>query len=360
MDHLDIRILRQLSQAHTVWPAKPGLVSSYRGIARQLGASPGTVRNRIRGMVRTGFLREMQVYVNPTVLGLSSGSYAVEVPPDRSKAGVIDRLGQVEGVVFFENFHGTLLGIGLTYPDDHGLQRTLAQIDGIVGSTGVFSRVEHPPSSASLAPSEWTLVARLMRGRFLTYPQLARENGLSVRTLKRRLARLVAVGAILTFPRMDYRALLGGVTADLLVSYGDAGARPETRSRILRRVEEWLIFAGVWEDFEVYRLILPNVPLATHLAEEVGRMEEVRLVRAELVDGVADHFDGLRSRVEQRAAAGRDLGPPWPRKERARTGVRDSARPMGDGPRTRREPGSPAPRALSAGSARPRRGRSRS
>jgi DNA-binding Lrp family transcriptional regulator len=310
LDRVDIRILRELSQSHTVWPARPGLIASYRQIARALGISPGTVRNRVGQLIRSGFLQGVSVYANPNVLGLLGGSYAIQVSPAMKKTQVIDRLARVDGVVFFENLRGSLLGIGFTYHDADDLEEKLSQIDRLAHSTrGMFSRVMHPPCSVSLTPPEWALVSRLMAGSFRTYSHLAGDLGVSVRTLKRRLAKLDRSGAVLTFPKMDLRAIAGGVAADLLVSYHDEPTKSEAQAKVRLLVDDWMIFAGPWEDFESYRLILPNVSRATELAEAVGQLPGVAHAQLELVDGLVDNFERLRHYVDRHVMAGRRPAP---------------------------------------------------
>ncbi|HEV2317472.1 MAG TPA: hypothetical protein VGV89_07865 [Thermoplasmata archaeon] len=299
MDRLDIRILRELFQGQTIWPARPGLLASYRQVARSLGASPGTVRNRIQRWIRSGFLQGHAVYVNPKLLGLLSGSYAIEVSPALRKRDVIEALGELDGVVFFENFRGNLLGLGVTYRDEASLAVLLDRVDQIARSErGVFSRVQHPPLAIVLTRPEWALISRLMSGDFQTYPQLARELRISVRTLKRRAARLARSGAVLSYPRIDYRALEGGVTAELLLSFASPDTRPSAERTVRERLDDWSIFAGVWEEFDIFRLILPNVTIASELAEEVGRIEGVRFARLEFVDGLIDRFEKLRSHLD--------------------------------------------------------------
>jgi DNA-binding Lrp family transcriptional regulator len=304
LDRLDIRIVRELSQSHTVWPARPGLIATYRHISRTLGVSPGTVRNRVGQMIRSGFLHGITVYANPNLLGLLGGSYAVEVSSSLGKAAVIDHLAEVEGVVFFENFRGNLLGIGLVYENDNALEQKLAHIDRIARSNrGMFTRVSHPPCTATLTGPEWKLVSRLMAGSFQTYEHLARELEISVRTLKRRLARLDRSQAVLTFPKMDFRAIAGGVAADLLVSFGDPASKAEAHTRVAGLVDDWVIFAGVWEQFETYRMILPNVSKATELADEVGHLPGVGNVRMEFVNGLVDRLASLGPYVDRHIAA---------------------------------------------------------
>lgn len=306
MDRLDIRILRELTQGHTFWPARPGLRSSYREIARRLGVSPGTVRNRLGDMFRNGFLQGIVLFPNASLLGLTSGAYAIEVRSADPRETVIERISAIPGVVFFENFRGSLLGLGLVYPNARALDRLLARIDQAAESDrGFFTPAPHPPCTVTPTPWEWSLVARLIQGPPATHSQLAREVGSSVRTVKRHIHRLVDAGALLTFPRMDYRALRGGVTAELLVVPDPAANRAEMRRHILAVADDWTIYAGGWDLFEIYRLILPNVPLANELADRIRTLPGVGSVRMEFVDGLIDRFGSFREYVAHAEAQAR-------------------------------------------------------
>jgi DNA-binding Lrp family transcriptional regulator len=304
LDALDIQILRELTQGHTLWPARPGLATSYRAIARTLRASPGTVRNHIARMIESGFLQGISVYPNPTLLGLHAGSYAVETSPTRSKDETIDRLSRIDDVLFLEDFRGPLIGMGLAYPDEPSLRITLRKIDQITGShPGMFSAVAHPPAPELLSRLQWKLVARLTDSRFRRYSTLARELGVSSRVLRRRLARLVGSGALLSFPKMDYGALSGVVTAELLVSFGDPSLRPAAERAILDAVDPWMTFAGVWERFSIYRLLLPNVARLTLLSRAIEKLGGVAFVRGEFVEGLVYHFDKLHRLAEHKATS---------------------------------------------------------
>ena len=330
MDRLDIRILRELFQAHTVWPARPGPVASYRRVARAVRASPGTVRNRLREMVRTGFLRGIAVYPNPYAIGRRSHSYAVEVAPDVDKEAAVRAVLRVPEVVMLENFHGRLIGVGIANRDDASLARCVAEINRIVHAPGgLVSGVEHPPVAGPIAPAEWALIERLMQGDFPSYGHLAADLGTSTRTLKRRLARLAESNAIMTYPRLDHRSLAGGATADLLVQFVDAGTRGSTEPRIRSLVEPWVTYVGAWEEFMIYRLVLPNIAMATDLAAAVQRLDGVRAARAEFAVEFLDRLDEFRREVHARSGtASRAVGPPSRkdgRRSRRPSGVRRAA-----------------------------------
>jgi DNA-binding Lrp family transcriptional regulator len=275
-------------------------------MARALGVSAGTIRNRVRGMTDTGFLQGMMSYVNPNALGLSAAAYTIEVAPTLSKETVIRRLSRVEGVIFFENFRGNLLGIGLLGEAQHDLDRSRARIDRIARSTPVLlTRVPFPPCTGRLTSQDWETVRSLMKGDRRGYSELARELKVSIRTVKRRIARLVGIGAMFTFPRMDYRRISGGVTAELLVTYRDPVSKVEAEPRIRHLLEDRLTFVGPWEDFDMYRLILPNVALLDVLTKEIASLPGVRGVRGEFVDQVIDRFETLRPYLERHLRATR-------------------------------------------------------
>jgi DNA-binding Lrp family transcriptional regulator len=300
LDRLDIRIVRELTQSRTVWPARPGLIASYRQIARAVGVSPGTIRNRVGHLTRSGVLRGIAVYANLTLLGLRSGSYAVEVSPSLRKSEVIDRLSRIPGLVFFENFRGSLLGIGVAYAADRDLEKTLAQIDAVAQSPrGMFSRVTHPPCSVELTQPEWQLLSRLMSGGFRSYGQLARELRASIRTLKRRIAKLDRSGALLTFPQLDYTAITGAVAAGLLVTFRDTPSKEDAKVRVRQLLDDWTTFIGGWEDFEFYRLFLPNVAKAAEVGESVRAVPGVGFFRVEFVDGLIDQLGTLKVYVDR-------------------------------------------------------------
>ena len=149
-----------------------------------------------------------------------------------------------------------------------------------------------------------------MAGDQRGYAQLARELKVSVRTVKRRLARLVRIGAIFTFPRMDYRKISGGVTAELLVTFRDPATKGEVEPRNPPALKDHLTFVGNWEACDMFRLILPNVALLDYLVKEVERVPGVRAVRGELVDEVIDRFQALRPYLDRHLDASRARRPP--------------------------------------------------
>jgi DNA-binding Lrp family transcriptional regulator len=280
-------------------PAKVGLRSSYRGIARRLGVSPNTVRDRMAKMYASGILGGTSVYVNPSLLALSGGAYAVDVSPELSKEKMLDRIKSMDDLLFIHNFRGSLIGIAFAYADEKDLMKKLAAFNKLVSSKngGILTRTQYPRCTAELTDPEWKLISRLTERPFRTYTELARELRVSVRTLKRMMNKIVEEGAVLSVPKLDYRAITGGVPADLIVVFGELGAREEAEKRIMNLVNDYMIFIGYGDVYVVYNLVVPKMSMATELALAIKRIEGVKDVRAELVDEHIDITNSLRSRI---------------------------------------------------------------
>jgi DNA-binding Lrp family transcriptional regulator len=288
LDRIDIVILRELAQAQTVLPARPGLRASNRKIAASVGVSAGTVRNRLRRLAASGVLTGTSVYPNPNLLGLSSAAYALDVAPQRNKREVVERLRQIDGVLFLQNFRGSLVGMLFVYPEGESMEGYLDRFDAIAGAQrGVAGHVQFPPIPTALTRPDRALISRVMQERFATYQELADDLHMSVRTVKRRLGRLATGYALLSMPTLNYGAIGGDVPANLIATF-----EPELRSAandgLLQLVGDHLIFAGVSSELGVYNLILPNAVLGGKLAERAAHVPGVKSVRAELVD---EHFD---------------------------------------------------------------------
>jgi DNA-binding Lrp family transcriptional regulator len=295
LDKLDISIIRELSQERTM-PARVGLRSSYRDMSRKLRVSPGTIRNRIGAMYKSGILKGTSVYVNPSLVGLKGAAYAMDVSQDIPKRDIIAKLKSIDGVLFIHNFISAFVGIYFLYGTEEPFHDTLDQLRHVAGAKdeGILSLITYPPClTPTMTDAEWRLISRLSQKSFDSYSGLAHELQISVRTLKRQFSKLLSANAILSSPTLDYRAITGGIPADLIAVFGNPSEKIEAEKTIIDLVGEYLIFAGIGEKFTVYNLVLPKVGIASDLASSAMRIEGVESARIELVD---EHID-LTSRL---------------------------------------------------------------
>jgi DNA-binding Lrp family transcriptional regulator len=300
-DKLDIRILKQLASGGPFFPMRPGLGLSHRFMARRLGVSPETVRNRLGRMRSSGFILQSKVIPHPGLLGLQMGAFGVEISPALEKNELIGKLRLIEGVLIVQNHHGNFLGIVLVYEDEASLGKRLELIRRIGGvKEEMFSRILFPPCKLVLKLSEWEMVSRLVKGVPREPSKIADELGISVRTLRRKVVVMGQEGAIYTQPNVNFGALADAVPADLMVVYKSQGEKARAEQEVLRLVDDYIFYPGIWETMDVHSLVLPNPLVATRLAEKVRRVPGVRASRIELVDEHLDQMEAFTGYVDRR------------------------------------------------------------
>jgi DNA-binding Lrp family transcriptional regulator len=299
LDNLDVAILRELTQARMILPGRPGITPSNREVSRRLNLPPGTVRYRLKRLYESGVLEGSSVFPNPSLLGLKIGAYTVDVSPLELKREVVHKLLKVEGAVHLHNFVGNLLWMTFVYQNEKEPASKVSLMNEIAGAEGIFSRIPYPPCVASLAQSEADLVLRLARGGFDTYGSLAKELGVSVRTLERRLSKLVGEGVVLSLPKVNYKAMTGCVPADLLVIFRDANSAKSSEGKIMQLVADKVILAALWDVIGMCSLILPNVSAIGELNDQVRVLEGVATARVEIVRDHIEPMDVFRNYLEK-------------------------------------------------------------
>jgi DNA-binding Lrp family transcriptional regulator len=283
MDKLDIAIVRESTQIGSILPSRPGFAPSYREISKKLHTPLGTVRNRINMMYKSGVLSGSILFPNPNLVKLKAAAYTVEIPDARKKAKVFQEMKRFEGVVGAHDFVGSRAWIVFLYEDEAELARKYRLLRKISGPNGVLSNLPYPPCPDSFTKSDADLILRLSKNGLESYAKLARDLGLSERTLKRRILRLARDNMILSLPRLDYGAMAGCVPADLVVFFKDEKARAEGVSKVIELVMDYLLLAVLVDITGMCSLVLPKVASTSELAEKVKQINGVRDAWVEIV-----------------------------------------------------------------------------
>jgi DNA-binding Lrp family transcriptional regulator len=260
---------------------------------------------RIRRLYASGVIRGSSILLNPNLLGLKYGAYVLDVSPLLNKPNVLDRLKRVEGTLFLHDFIDSLVWIGFVYQSDSELQSRLDVFKETAGAEGIFSRIPYPDSKGSMNYSKAKLILRLLRGEFESYDELASEVGISVRTLKRTLSKLVEERAIYSLPKLDYESMTNCVPADLLLLFRDAETARTSGRRILPLVADYLVFAALWDTLGMCSLILPDVGTMSRIADSAKRVEGVASARIDIVRERIDRSGVLGGYMERWMKGGR-------------------------------------------------------
>ncbi len=268
MDELDIRILRELTHGRNVGLAWGEINPSYRGIGTKLGVSRETVRERAEKLSRSGFLKVFPVQVNPALLGLAMGALSVDPPQTAQKAELVEELSLIEGMLLVATHVSGMIGLSFYYEDERTLGKKIDLIARICGATKLkFTAIPYPPCSIALSTRDWQIVAALQRRRMRSAREIAKELGMSARTLKRRTKRMIDGMAISTIVSSETGALRGGVIGNLQVEYSSAKTRPETDRRMLEELRPPPDLRGSVDQFQ---------PLLSDSSEHPGRIRDPR------------------------------------------------------------------------------------
>lgn len=302
MDKLDIAIIRELFQGKPTSPTRPEIKLSYRAVAKRLHSSEGTVRTRARKLVDSGFIRGWVIHPNLNTMGLRECVLLVDAGGG-PKGSVVERLGLIEGTVLLVNYHGTGIGMVFIYKDEKSLRRKLDLIAKVAGGpVQWYADIPYPPCSLTLGLVDWRIIACLQRRISSSYADVGRELGLSARSIKRRVVRMTAGGAAFILASGDESKLRDTLRCDLHVRWGDPDLRGPSEAELLRFLEDYNFFSGLWTTFSAFNLMVPSVPLAKELLEKASSLGGVDGARIEFVQERRETYDALSDLIDEKVA----------------------------------------------------------
>jgi DNA-binding Lrp family transcriptional regulator len=115
---------------------------------------------------------------------------------------------------------------------------------------------------------------------------VAKELGLSAKTVKRRIARLSEDGAIYLLPIVDLKALQGIIPMELVVDYSSPEMRTEASARIRSNLRDELMFSDASKPHGYFALVVSNISRVEQIAKWVQQQKGVKDVHAEALQDV--------------------------------------------------------------------------
>ena len=214
---LTSKIMREMSTSPSQWNVRP----SYVGVARKLGVDEETVRNRLRMMKEMGFLQGWRLIVNARLLGMESSNMLFEFPSADAKETAIPHIRRSDGVVLIQNFYGDALQMTIFHERDADLVKDFDRvlIPSRARAPKIVTRwkVRLPPCDLKPRRIDLKIIRLLLTNAERKYPEVARELGISARTVKRRMNRMMGSSAFFMQPLLDLRKARGVTPCQLLV-----------------------------------------------------------------------------------------------------------------------------------------------
>lgn len=286
MDALDVRILKELVKNNVMPFPSSGLGKSFRTIGKNLRVDQGTIRNRIKKFEQNGLINRFYLGVNPSLFGLKIGALFFDVRPQSEKENLKSRICTMDKVLLVCDYLGPKLSTVFCYTNDEDLKKITRQIIRMANSEDVVCQNKPflPCSEMKLTSSDWKIIGALQKADpwKKSLSSVARETGLSAKTVKNRVQRLVEEGAIYLLASVNLKSFEGFVPADLNIVY----ETPESRDKVVDLVREYLGEMLVFADLEhkqhgYFALAVPSIAKLREIENWTKICEGVRYARVE-------------------------------------------------------------------------------
>jgi len=213
LDDLDISILKILTANSR---------SSDHSIAKKLQVTTNTVKNRIRNLMKEGVLQGFVTHLSATFFNATHCWLAAQLYVGEPEEKIIKELGEIEKVSFIMPTTENVMVIAMDFFNSTDLDKTIQQMSGKKGITGIQTYIYssyHPHKKIDVSPLDWKIIKSIRFNSRKSPSEIARECGVSTRTVNRRLRRLHNGGVIHHTITLDPMASKGTIVYGTFVEY---------------------------------------------------------------------------------------------------------------------------------------------
>ncbi|MGI0090956.1 MAG: Lrp/AsnC family transcriptional regulator [Nitrososphaerales archaeon] len=270
MDELDVKILRSLISERAISPSNESVKLSLRGIAARLGADDMTVRYRYKRLQEAGIMSVWSLLVNPAFFGYRVAEVMVDVQAESGKPDMIRKLKLVHEITGMVNFYGRVISIYVIFNGDESRSRTIELISRITNAEKITqSRMPMPPSlTKNLTAIDAAIIRALSKDARKSTLLVAKELGLSAKTVRKRVDKLRKENTIMPLPILNLASIPGIIPIYLSFVYSKSGVKTTVDREIISHFDAGYIM-GSFADPDV-----GNVVIGTPTMAEVPKILE--------------------------------------------------------------------------------------
>lgn len=306
MDQLDFKIFRTLG----LRPSGNQRGDSNRLnpwiLAKKLGVDGNTVKVRLAKMKKSGFIRYFQIYPNYRLLGIGGGSaYLFELDDPEKKNTIINQCALVDGVTEITNFVGNEVCIDFTYHDPKDESRRLNLLLGLTNCKKAekFYDREMPPVRFKLSNTDWIIIKSLRYNAFKPLSKVARELGLSTKTVRRRFQRLIDNNAVVIVPAIQPGDVPNTITHVLLLYFKESRVREQALTEALHLFEDkYFLIDTTSEGNAMLGLVAQTLAETEENFLSSRKIEGVRSVKMLILKETQDFSQWLDQEIETKIA----------------------------------------------------------
>ncbi len=256
-------------------------------MAKTLHVDVETVRRRVSRMERLGAIEGWAIMPNPHLLEKECMVLYFETSDDSKKRDLTGILGHTEGITSVHSFHGGSLLVLLEYPKEIPAETQIAQMETLCGTQATMAwTMRFPPFGLTMTPTDWLILHSLRKEPRRRLSEIAQEVGISLRTLNRRMERLVEGDAFFLETLVNFQRI-GRFSFTLLVSYAMQEKKRSLDDLVLRKL--WRFCEGSDTSsslrHSVFSLFSDNLTEAKQTYEWVKGLEGVSDARMGIHEG---------------------------------------------------------------------------
>ncbi|MGH9919400.1 MAG: winged helix-turn-helix transcriptional regulator [Nitrososphaerales archaeon] len=220
--------------------------SSLKSIAKRLGADDSTVSYRYKRLQKWGCMSAWNLLVNPALFGCGVLEVMVDTQPESAKPDMIRKLklvGEISGIV---DFHGRALKLLVMHKGEESRSRTIELISRITNTESLTQVRWVVPSSRTsrITETDVMIIRSLSNDARKSFVQVARELGLSVRTVRNHVERLRAENTVFSMPTLAMSGIPGLIPVVLSYTYANHHVKGMADREMLSNFETSYLTGG--------------------------------------------------------------------------------------------------------------------
>jgi len=231
LDDLDISILKMLTTNSR---------RSDHSIARKLQVTTNTVKNRIRNLMKEGVLLGFETHLSASFFNASHCWLSAQLYGSELQEKIVNELGKIDNVSFIMPTTENLILIAMDFFNSTDLDNTIQQMSKIKEITGINTLIypsQHIHKKIDISPLDWKIIKCVRLDSRKSPSEIAKECGVSTRTVNRRLRRLHDGGVIHHTIALDPMASKGTIVYGISTEYDARFPRDKVVESIINSVK---------------------------------------------------------------------------------------------------------------------------
>jgi DNA-binding Lrp family transcriptional regulator len=231
LDDLDVSILKMLTTNSRI---------SDNSIAKKLQVTTNTVKNRVRNLMEEEVLLGFETHLSATFFNATHCWLSAQIYSNETEKKIVEKIGKIDKVSFIMPTTEKLMLIAMDFFNSTDLDNTIQQMSGEKEITGVDTFIyssQHFHKKIDISPLDWEIIKSIRFNSRKSPSEIARECGVSTRTVNRRLKRLHNGGVIHHTISFDPMASKGTIVYGINVEYDARFSRDKIVKSIVRNVK---------------------------------------------------------------------------------------------------------------------------